>query len=99
MEALAVLADPVRLALVESLAQSPASVGALAEQFPISRPAISRHLRVLKDAGLVDVDPVGTRRIYRARPDGLAALSRYMDGLWRDAAARYTIAAENLDVP
>ena len=96
MESLQALGDPVRLGIVESLARQPASVGVLAEQFPISRPAVSRHLRVLKDAGLVDSIVDGTRRVYRVRPQGVAALREYMDQLWRDASARYTLAVENL---
>jgi DNA-binding transcriptional ArsR family regulator len=97
VEALQALGDPVRLGIVESLAREPASVGVLAGQFPISRPAVSRHLRLLKEAGLVDSVVDGTRRIYRVRPQGVAALREYMDQLWHDAAARYTIAVENLD--
>jgi len=96
VEALQVLADPVRLGIVESLAYEPASVGVLAERFPISRPAVSRHLRLLKDAGLVDSVSDGTRRVYRVRPEGVAALREYMDALWREASARYSLAAENL---
>ena len=87
MDSLQALGDPVRLGIVESLARQPASVGVLAEQFPISRPAVSRHLRVLKDAGLVDSIVDGTRRVYRVRPQGVAALREYMDQLWRDASA------------
>ena len=96
MEALQVLADPVRLAIVESLAREPASVGVLAERFPISRPAISRHLRLLREAGLVDSVADGTRNVYRVRPEGLATLREYMDQLWREASVRYTLVAENL---
>ena len=96
MDSLQALGDPVRLGIVESLARQPASVGVLAEQFPISRPAVSRRLRVLKDAGLVDSIVDGTRRVYRVRPQGVAALREYMDQLWRDASARYTLAVENL---
>ncbi|MEI8056969.1 MAG: metalloregulator ArsR/SmtB family transcription factor [Actinomycetes bacterium] len=96
MESLQALADPVRLAIVESLAAEPASVGVLAERFPISRPAVSRHLRLLKQAGLVDSVSDGTRRVYQVRPEGVSALREYMDGLWREAAARYTLVSENL---
>ena len=96
MDSLQALGDPVRLGIDESLARQPASVGELAEPFPISRPAVSRHLRVLKDAGLVDSIVDGTRRVYRVRPQGVAALREYMDQLWRDASARYTLAVENL---
>jgi DNA-binding transcriptional ArsR family regulator len=95
-DALATLADPIRLAIVEVLAQEPTSVGALADRFPISRPAVSRHLRLLKEAGLVDSLSDGTRRIYQVRPEGIAALREYMDQLWREASARYTIAVENI---
>ena len=63
----------------------PQPVGILAERFPISRPAVSQHLRVLSDAGLVAVDPAGTRRIYRLSPEGFGALRDYLDLLWDDA--------------
>jgi DNA-binding transcriptional ArsR family regulator len=96
MESLQVLSDPVRLAIVESLAVEPMTVAVLADRFPISRPAVSRHLRLLKEAGLVESASDGTRRIYRVRPDGISALRDYMDQLWREAAARYTLAVENL---
>jgi DNA-binding transcriptional ArsR family regulator len=94
---LAVLADPVRLGIIESLAREPASVGVLAEQFPISRPAVSRHLRLLREVGLVDSRTDGTKHVYRVRPEGVAALREYMDRLWREASARYTLAVDNLD--
>jgi DNA-binding transcriptional ArsR family regulator len=97
VDALQVLADPVRLGIVEVLAREPSSVGVLAERFPISRPAVSRHLRLLREAGLVDSVVDGTRHVYRVRPEGVASLREYMDRLWRDASARYTLAAENLD--
>jgi DNA-binding transcriptional ArsR family regulator len=97
VDALQVLADPVRLGIVEVLAREPSSVGVLAERFPISRPAVSRHLRLLKEAGLVDSVVDGTRHVYRVRPEGVASLREYMDRLWRDASARYTLVAENLD--
>jgi DNA-binding transcriptional ArsR family regulator len=96
VESLQALADPVRLAIVESLAAQPASVGVLAKRFPISRPAVSRHLRLLKEAGLVDSVSDGTRRVYQVRPEGVSALREYMDRLWREAAARYTLVSENL---
>jgi DNA-binding transcriptional ArsR family regulator len=96
VDALQVLADPVRLEIVESLARRPCSVGVLAERFPISRPAVSRHLRLLKDAGLVDSVTDGTRHVYRVRPEGVALLREYMDELWREASARYALAAANL---
>jgi DNA-binding transcriptional ArsR family regulator len=96
VDALQVLADPVRLGLVESLAREPCSVGVLAERFPISRPAVSRHLRLLREAGLVDSVVDGTRHVYRVRPEGVAMLREYLDRLWHEASARYTLAVENL---
>ena len=97
MDALQVLADPVRLGIVEALAREPTSVGVLADRFPISRPAVSRHLRLLREAGLVDSVVDGTRHVYRVRPEGVASLREYMDRLWHEASARYTLVAENLD--
>ncbi len=67
----------------------------LAEELPISRPAVSRHLRVLKDAGLVDEEPSGTRRIYRLRADGSQAVQRYLEQVWGEAATRFRLLAEN----
>jgi len=83
------LSDPTRRAIVEALRTSPLPVGALAKQFPISRPAVSQHLKVLSDAGLVAADPQGTRRVYRLEPDGLATLREYLDTLWDDALSAY----------
>jgi DNA-binding transcriptional ArsR family regulator len=71
---LSLLGDPTRRAIFDLLARHPCSVGELARQLPISRPAVSQHLRVLKDAGLVVSQPEGTRRIYRLDPDGVSAL-------------------------
>jgi DNA-binding transcriptional ArsR family regulator len=93
-DAIQALADPTRRAIVEVLRDEPLPVGALAELFPISRPAISQHLRVLGDAGLVEATPQGTRRVYRLAPDGVAALRRYLDRLWDDALAAYAREAE-----
>jgi len=70
-------------------------VGALAVELPISRPAVSRHLRLLKEAGLVDEETRGTRRIYRLHDRGLAAVQRYLEEVWGDAAARFSLLAEN----
>ena len=77
------------------LADSPRSVGALAEAVPISRPAVSRHLRLLKEAGLVVEEPQGTRRIYRLHDDGLAAVQAYLTEVWGEAASRFKLTAEN----
>lgn len=74
---------------MEILRTGPMPVGNLAARFPISRPAVSQHLKVLGDAGLVEATPDGTRRLYRLAPEGVAALRRYLDELWDDALAAY----------
>jgi DNA-binding transcriptional ArsR family regulator len=79
----AALADPTRRAVLERLRDAPSPVGRLAQTFPISRPAISKHLRVLKEAGLVTEEAEGTRRIYRIDPHGLGALRAWLDHLGR----------------
>lgn len=93
-DGLAALADPTRRALFELLAEGPRPVGELARQLPVSRPAVSQHLRVLKDAGLVVDRPVGTRRLYRLNPEGLIALRAYLDRLRDKALAAFATAAE-----
>jgi len=90
------LGDPNRRAIVEQLSAGPTSVGALAEALPISRPAVSRHLRLLKEAGLVVEEPEGTRRVYRLHEDGVAAVQEYLTRVWGDAIARFTLTAENV---
>lgn len=92
-KALTALADPTRRALVERLSSGPRSVGALAADLPVSRPAVSQHLRVLCDAGLLDVTTAGTRRIYRLAPNGPRALRAYLDRLWSDALDAFAQAA------
>lgn len=92
------LGDPNRRAIVELLGADGAtgrSVGDLASALPISRPAVSRHLRLLKDAGLVVEEARGTRRIYRLHDEGLDAVRAYLDRVWGDAAARFRLVAEN----
>ncbi len=92
------LGDPNRRAIVELLGTgSPEgrSVGDLAAELPISRPAVSRHLRLLKAAGLVVEEPRGTRRLYRLHDEGLAAVRAYLDRVWGEAAARFKLTAEN----
>ena len=79
------LGDPTRRAIVERLAERPRAVGELADALPISRPAVSQHLKVLKDAGLVTERAAGTRRIYRVDPVAVAALRDQLDTLWRRA--------------
>ncbi len=83
------LADRTRRAIVAALADRPLSVGELAAEMPVSRPAVSQHLKVLKDAGLVTEHPEGTRRIYRLNPAGLAALRDQLDTYWRRALTSY----------
>ena len=71
-------------------------MGELATHLPISRPAVSRHLRLLREAGLVEEEPRGTSRIYRLRAEGLDAVRRYLEEVWGDAAARFRLVAENV---
>jgi DNA-binding transcriptional ArsR family regulator len=89
------LGDPNRRAIVEQLRAGDRSVRELADALPISRPAVSRHLRLLKDAGLVVDRAEGTRRLYRLHDEGVEAVRAYLEGVWGEAAARFTIAAEN----
>jgi DNA-binding transcriptional ArsR family regulator len=83
------LGDPSRFAIVQCLADRPHAVGELADQLPISRQAVSQHLRVLKDAGLVADRAEGTRRVYRLNPAGVAALRDQLDTFWRRALDGY----------
>ena len=94
---LTALADPTRRAIFERLAERPSAVGALARELPVSRPAVSQHLKVLKDAGLVIDRAVGTRRIYQLDPDGLAALRAYLDRFWNLSLAAFKAAVEQPD--
>jgi DNA-binding transcriptional ArsR family regulator len=88
------LGDPTRRALCERLAAGPLPVGRLAEQLPVSRPAVSQHLKVLKQAGLVTDRAVGTRRLYALDPAGLAGLRSWLDRVWSDALTAFKTAAE-----
>lgn len=88
------LADGTRLAIVAALAEGPQAVGRLAAGLPVSRSAVSQHLKILKDAGLVEDLAAGTRRIYRLNPAALAALRDQLDTYWRRALAGYADAAE-----
>ena len=85
IEALGALGDPTRRAIFERLAARPSAVGDLAVGLPVSRPAVSQHLRVLKEAGLVSETPEGTRRIYRLDPRGIAAMRDWLDAHWTGA--------------
>ena len=88
------LADGTRLAIVSRLADGPQAVGQLAAGLPVSRSAVSQHLKILKDAGLVDDLAVGTRRIYRLNPVALAALRDQLDTYWRRALIKYADVVE-----
>ena len=89
------LGDPNRRTIVELLRDGDRSVQQLADAMPISRPAVSRHLRVLKNAGLVVDRAEGTRRLYRLHDSGIEAVRAYLESVWGDAAARFKLAAEN----
>ena len=91
---LGVLAEPTRLAILEVLAEQPLPVGELAAHFPISRPAVSQHLKVLKDAGLVVDQRAGTRRLYHVDPSGVAELRSYLDRFWSLALGSFKAVVE-----
>ena len=95
--AFAALADPTRRAVFERLALGPASVGQVAEGLPVSRPAVSQHLKVLKAAGLVDDQAEGTRRVYRLDPRGLGALRDWLDSHWARALDAFQTYADSLE--
>ena len=96
-DAFEALGDPNRRAIVAVLARGGRSVGEVADELPISRPAVSRHLRLLKEAGLVVEEPQGTRRIYRLHDEGVAAVEAFLQEVWGDAVARFRLVAENTD--
>jgi DNA-binding transcriptional ArsR family regulator len=89
------LADVQRRTILSLLGAEPRSVQQLADQLPISRPAVSRHLRLLSEAGLVREERVGTRHIFSLHEEGLTAVQAYLERLWGDVASRFTIFAEN----
>ena len=91
---LAALADPTRRAVFERLIDGPRSVSEVAATLPVSRPAVSQHLKHLKDAGLVSEERAGTRRIYRADPKALGELRAYVDRLWSNALDQFAAAVE-----
>jgi DNA-binding transcriptional ArsR family regulator len=88
------LGDPTRRAIFDRLRRGPSAVGELAGDFPVSRPAVSQHLRVLKDAGLVTDRRDGSRRLYQVDPGGLARMRDYLDSFWSEALSAYERAAE-----
>jgi DNA-binding transcriptional ArsR family regulator len=89
------MGDPNRRAILELLGSGERSVQEIADVLPISRPAVSRHLRLLKRAGLVVEKPAGTRRIYQLHDEGVEAVRAYVERVWGDAAARFRLVAEN----
>jgi DNA-binding transcriptional ArsR family regulator len=91
------LGDPNRREILRLLSAGDKPVQEIAAAMPISRPAVSRHLRLLKEAGLVSEQPVGTRRIYHLHEQGLRAVQAYLEGIWGDAASRFRMLAENTD--
>lgn len=93
------LGDAHRREILLLLRNGDRAVHELASALPISRPAVSRHLRLLKEAGLVAEEAVGTRRIYHLRDEGLEAVRRYLESVWGDAAARFRLFAENTKEP
>lgn len=97
LDGFAALADPTRRTVFERLSRRPLSVGKLSAGLSVTRPAVSQHLRVLKDAGLVAVDREGTRRVYRIDPRGMEAMRAYLDRFWDRALAQFKLAAEGDD--
>ena len=93
-QALQALGDPTRRSVLEELREGPRAVGEIAARLPVSRPAVSQHLRVLKEAGLVTERQNGTRRLYRVDPDGFAEVRAYLEGFWEEALANFKAAAE-----
>jgi DNA-binding transcriptional ArsR family regulator len=93
-EGWAALGDPTRRAIFECLLAQPLAVGEIARELPVSRPAVSQHLKVLKDAGLVIDRPAGTRRIYRVDPQGVAAMRAELDRFWTQALATFKAVVE-----
>jgi len=89
------LGDPNRREIVKLLRGGESSVQQLADRLPISRPAVSRHLRLLRQAGLVSDRPEGTRRLYRLHDEGIAEVRAYLEQVWGDAATRFKLLAEN----
>jgi DNA-binding transcriptional ArsR family regulator len=93
-DSLTALADPTRRKIFERLRRGPSPVGRLAEGLPVSRPAVSQHLKVLKEAGLVSEQQDGARRIYRIDPEGLGQLRKWLDQFWNDALDSFKAEAE-----
>jgi DNA-binding transcriptional ArsR family regulator len=97
VDGLTALGDPTRRAIFECVADRPRAVGELAGELPVSRPAVSQHLKVLKDAGLVIDRRAGNRRIYQLDPEGVGALRAYLDQFWNQALTAFKAAAKQAD--
>lgn len=93
-DALAALADPTRRQIFELVAEQPSPVGQLAERLPVSRPAVSQHLKVLRLAGLVNAQQVGTHHVYRVEPAGLEGVRAYFDSFWTRSLTAFKVAVE-----
>ncbi|MBV8966913.1 MAG: winged helix-turn-helix transcriptional regulator [Mycobacteriaceae bacterium] len=89
------LADHTRREILKLLREKPSSVQQIADQLPVSRPAVSQHLRILKDAGVVTCCADGTRRVYQVRPDGFEVLRQWLDVMWRDVLDSFADFARN----
>jgi DNA-binding transcriptional ArsR family regulator len=98
-KALTALADPTRRAVFERLRAGPVSVGEIAARLPVSRPAVSQHLKALREAGLVRHEADGTRRLYEIDPDGLGALRTWLDRFWDDSLAAFKAEVERSSTP
>jgi DNA-binding transcriptional ArsR family regulator len=98
-EAFQALGDPNRRAILQLLGEGPRSVGQLADELPISRPAVSRHLRLLREAGLVSEEARGTRNIYRLHDQGVEAVQAYLLELWGEAVTNFRLMATNTSPP
>ena len=89
------LADSTRREVLDLVRRKPSSVQEIADQLPISRPAVSQHLKILKDAGIVTSQPVGTRRVYTVTTDGFEVLRQWLDVMWRDALSSFAAFVES----
>ncbi len=94
--ALGALGDPTRRAIFECLARRPMAVGQLSAELPVTRPAVSQHLKVLKQVGLVTDHADGTRRIYQINPEGVQAIRYYLDQMWNQALTGFRLAAQQI---
>lgn len=91
------LGSPIRRTIVELLSEQPRAVGELASQLPVSRPAVSKHLRLLENAGLIAHEPEGTRNVYRLEAEGFEAASGWLNKFWTEALGRFRLVAENTE--